>query len=123
MRTVILAYEFLSISPLQNGNGRLSRLLTTLSLLNSGYAWIQYVSFEHEIERTKTQYYCSLPHCWVQRPEEDVTEWVKYFLSALVNVQKKLANKAPELTIRMGSITLLSAPPTPHPRPPPIINL
>ncbi len=93
VKTATLVYEFLSIHPFQDGNGRLSRLLTTLSLLGSGYTWIQYVSFEHEIENSKDGYYRSLRHCQAQRPGEDITEWVNYFLSALVNVQKKLANK------------------------------
>lgn len=44
-------YEFLSTHPFQDGNGRLSRLLTTLLLLKSGYPFIQYVSFESIIEK------------------------------------------------------------------------
>ena len=44
----------------------------------------------------------ALRHCQAQRPEEDVTEWVRYFLSALVNVQKKLANKVERSEIKGG---------------------
>ena len=44
----LFTYEFLSIHPFQDGNGRLSRLISTLLLLKNGYNWIQYVSFEHE---------------------------------------------------------------------------
>src|SRR5690606_8916203 len=50
IRAAIFVYEFLSIHPFEDGNGRLSRLLATLLLLKSGYVWIEYVSFEHEIE-------------------------------------------------------------------------
>lgn len=46
-------YEFVSIHPFQDGNGRLSRLIASLLLLKNGYKWIQYVSFEHEIESKK----------------------------------------------------------------------
>jgi Fic family protein len=46
-------YEFLSIHPFQDGNGRLSRLLTTYLLLKTGYDFAQYVSFEGIIEQKK----------------------------------------------------------------------
>lgn len=86
-------YEFVSIHPFQDGNGRLSRLLTTLSLLQKGYNWIQYVSFEHEIESRKKEYYMSLRTCQAQRPNEDITEWIAFFLESLLNVQSKLEQK------------------------------
>jgi Fic family protein len=86
-------YEFLSIHPFQDGNGRLSRLLTTLLLLQKGYKWIQYVSFEHEIESRKKDYYISLRTCQAQRPNEDITEWIEFFLESLLNVQSKLEHK------------------------------
>jgi Fic family protein len=88
-----LVYEFVSIHPFQDGNGRLSRLLTTLSLLQKGYNWIQYVSFEHEIENRKKEYYISLRTCQAQRPNEDITEWIEFFLKSLLNVQSKLEQK------------------------------
>lgn len=86
-------YEFVSIHPFQDGNGRLSRLLTTLALLQKGYKWIQYVSFEHEIENRKKDYYLSLRNCQAQRPNEDITDWVEFFLESLLNVQFKLEQK------------------------------
>lgn len=86
-------YEFVSIHPFQDGNGRLSRLLTTLLLLQRGYKWIQYVSFEHEIENRKKDYYVSLRNCQAQRPGEDITDWIEFFLESLLNVQFKLERK------------------------------
>lgn len=86
-------YDFLSIPPFQDGNGRLSRLLTTLLLLKSGYQWIKYVSFEHEIESNKKTYYRVLRNCQSQRPNEDITEWINFFLDSLVNLQQKLTYK------------------------------
>lgn len=86
-------YEFVSIHPFQDGNGRLSRLLTTLTLLQKGYKWIQYVSLEHEIENRKKDYYISLRSCQAQRPHEDITDWIEFFLESLVNVQSKLEQK------------------------------
>lgn len=86
-------YEFVSIHPFQDGNGRLSRLLTTLTLLQKGYNWIQYVSFEHEIENRKKDYYISLRSCQALRPNEDITDWIEFFLESLLNVQFKLEQK------------------------------
>jgi Fic family protein len=93
IKVAALVYEFLSIHPFQDGNGRLSRLLTTLSLLRQGYSWVQYVSFEHEIENSKKSYYQKLRHCQAQRPNEDISEWVNYFLTSLLNIQTKLSLK------------------------------
>jgi Fic family protein len=86
-------YEFLSIHPFQDGNGRLSRLLSTLLLIKNGYKWIEYVSFEHEIESRKNDYYQALRSCQAQRPNEDVTVWMQFFLSCLSNIQSQLMKK------------------------------
>ncbi|WP_127138026.1 Fic family protein [Flagellimonas oceanensis] len=93
VKTAIFCYEFVSIHPFQDGNGRLSRLLSTLLLLKYGYKWIQYVSFEHEIEHRKVEYYQELRKCQVQRPNEEVTSWIYFFFDALLNIQKHLMEK------------------------------
>ncbi|MEZ4842957.1 MAG: Fic family protein [Bacteroidia bacterium] len=93
VKCALFAYEFVSIHPFQDGNGRLSRLLSTLLLLKHGYKWIQYVSFEHEIESRKTEYYRVLRSCQAKRPNEDVTEWIRFFFDALGNIQKELMIK------------------------------
>ena len=93
VKSAIFSYEFVSIHPFQDGNGRLSRLLATLLLLKNGYKWIQYVSFEHEIENRKNEYYLKLRHCQAQRPNEDITEWINFFFSTLLNIQEKLMKK------------------------------
>lgn len=93
VKCALFAYDFVSIHPFQDGNGRLSRLISTLLLLKHGYKWIQYVSFEHEIENRKTEYYRVLRGCQAQRPNEDVTEWITFFFSALGNIQEQLMKK------------------------------
>jgi Fic family protein len=93
VKCALFAYELVSIHPFQDGNGRLGRLLSSLLLLKNGYNWIQYVSFEHEIENRKTEYYRVLRSCQAQRPNEDVTEWVNFFFDALKNIQNQLLNK------------------------------
>lgn len=93
IKAAIFVYEFLSIHPFQDGNGRLSRLLATFLLLKSGYAWIEYVSFEHEIEHRKKEYYKKLMDAQRNRPGEDVTDWVNFFLDCLKNIQQQLLEK------------------------------
>ena len=93
IKIAAFVYDFVSIHPFQDGNGRLSRLLTTLLLMQSGYYWIQYVSFEHEIESSKKEYYRSLRSCQAQRPGEDITDWINYFFDSLRNIQGKLEQK------------------------------
>lgn len=93
IKSAVFVYDFLSIHPFQDGNGRLSRLLGTLLLLKHGYPWIQYVSFEHEIENRKAEYYRVLMDCQNKRPGEDVTQWLIFFLDCLSNIQTHLKNK------------------------------
>ena len=93
LKSAAFVYEFLSIHPFQDGNGRLSRLLGTLLLLKNGYNWIQYVSFEHEIEQRKPEYYRVLMDCQQKRPGEEIHPWILFFASSLSNIQTKLLNK------------------------------
>ena len=93
VKAALFVYEFLSIHPFQDGNGRLSRLLGSLLLLKNGYSWIQYVSFEHEIENRKTEYYKVLMQAQRNRPGENVTEWLHFFISCLINIQEQLMIK------------------------------
>jgi Fic family protein len=89
----LFTYDFLSIHPFQDGNGRLSRLISSLLLLKNGYNWIQYVSFEHEIENRKPEYYRVLRNCQSQRPNENVSEWNSFYFDALKNIQEQLIEK------------------------------
>tara|TARA_R110002050_G_scaffold251241_1_gene389384 strand:+ start:217 stop:1254 length:1038 start_codon:yes stop_codon:yes gene_type:complete len=93
VKTAIFCYEFVSIHPFQDGNGRISRLLSSLLLIKDGYKWIQYVSLEHEIENRKVEYYQELRKCQAQRPGEDITTWIYFFFDALINIQNQLIAK------------------------------
>lgn len=93
VRTATFIYDFLSIHPFQDGNGRLSRLLGTLLLLKEGYGWIEYVSFEHEIEHHKSKYYKVLMECQRMRPGENIDSWVIFFTDCLTNIQQQLLQK------------------------------
>lgn len=93
--TAIFVYEFLSIHPYQDGNGRLSRLLTTLLLLKQDYNFVEYVSFEHEIENRKDMYYRVLMGTQKHRGTDDeiLYKWVVFFLDCLINLTDKLKVK------------------------------
>ena len=95
MITVAFVYEFLSIHPYQDGNGRLSRLLTTLLLMQQEYAFVQYVSFEHIIEQRKEEYYRALMEGQKNRYQETekIDQWVLFFIDCLVTLIKRLETK------------------------------
>ncbi len=97
-------YEFLSTHPFQDGNGRLSRLLTTLLLLKSGYPFIQYVSFESIIEKHKKEYYEALMSGQKNRntPNENITTWTVFFLQCLTELIQKLEEKYTTLQSKGG---------------------
>lgn len=105
IKIALFVYDFLSIHPFQDGNGRLSRLLGTLLLLKNGYSWIQYVSFEHEIEHRKAEYYGVLMNTQRQRPGENVSEWMNFFMDCLLKIQNQLEVKlqTQQTTARLGS--------------------
>ncbi|MFV0392018.1 MAG: Fic family protein [Paludibacteraceae bacterium] len=91
----LFIYEFLSIHPFQDGNGRLSRLLTILLLLKSDYQFIQYVSFENLIEQKKKAYYEALMDGQKDRynDAERINSWILFFLSSLETLIERLEQK------------------------------
>ena len=98
--TGLFVYEFLSIHPFQDGNGRLSRLLTTLLLLRLGYGFIQFISFENQIEHRKAGYYRALMDGQRKRKPrhaEDISQWILYFLASLQDLTRKLEKKLADL--------------------------
>ncbi len=88
-------YEFLSIHPFHDGNGRLSRLLTTLLLIRHKYYFVQFVSFEHIIEKRKKDYYKALMDCQKLRntSQENIGLWLSFFLDCIIQLSKQLDQK------------------------------
>ena len=78
--------EFLRIHPFQDGNGRLSRILTNLLLLKKDYAYASYVSHEKLIEDNKENYYIALRRSQKSfgTEKEDITPWLDFFLTMLL---------------------------------------
>ncbi len=85
--------EFLNIHPFQDGNGRLSRVLTNLLLLQQDYLYMPYVSHEKLIEDNKPDYYLALRKSQktFNTEKEDITTWLDFFLTVLLK-QSQMAN-------------------------------
>ena len=104
----VFVVVFLAIHPFQDGNGRLSRVLTTVLLLRAGYGYVPYASLESAIERTKEQYYRALRQTQVtlRTDDPDWHPWLEYILGALRTQKRALEEK-----IRRERIILQSLPP------------
>jgi Fic family protein len=92
----IFVLVFLAIHPFQDGNGRLSRILTTLMLLRAGYAYVPYSSLESVIEQSKEGYYLALRQTQgtIGTEAPDWQPWILFFLRALQQQKRRLAKKA-----------------------------
>jgi Fic family protein len=77
--------RFLAIHPFQDGNGRLSRVLTTLLLLRAGYEYAPFSSLERIVEENKDDYYRTLRRAQstLDRGEKRLGEWLVFFLRCL----------------------------------------
>lgn len=77
--------EFWKIHPFEDGNGRLSRVLSNLLLLRSGYTFVQYVSHEQIIERRKDEYYIALRKFQetFKTDHDTIAPWLNFFLSVV----------------------------------------
>ena len=86
---------FLAIHPFQDGNGRLSRILTTLLLLQAGYAYVPYSSLESVIENSKEGYYLALrqTQTTIQTEAPNWQPWLLFFMRALQQQKRRLAVK------------------------------
>ncbi|MDH5721900.1 MAG: Fic family protein [Alphaproteobacteria bacterium] len=106
----IFIVVFLEIHPFQDGNGRLSRVLTTLLLLRSGYNHVPYSSLESVIEQTKEAYYIALRKTQgtIRTDEPEWNAWVVYFLKALKKQKERLEKKIERERIVIGTLPELS---------------
>jgi Fic family protein len=91
----IFTVVFLEIHPFQDGNGRLSRVLTTLLLLKAGYAYVPYSSLEGVIENSKEGYYLALrqTQSTLRTAAPNWQPWLIFFLRALQQQERRLAAK------------------------------
>ena len=101
---------FLAIHPFQDGNGRVSRILTTLLLLRAGYAHIPYCSLESVIERSRDAYYLALRRTQgtLRTDAPDWDPWLVYFLTALQRQKQHLQEKIERERMMLGDLPELS---------------
>ena len=87
--------RFLAIHPFQDGNGRLSRILTNLLLLRNGYTYVQYSSHESIVEANKDKYYLALRTAQKELESHEKTSevWTVFFLEMLKNQKNQLVKK------------------------------
>lgn len=106
----IFIVVFLEIHPFQDGNGRLSRILTTLLLFRAGYTYVPYSSLESVIEQTKEAYYLALRQTQgtIRTKSPKWHPWLHYFLSALQQQKTKLQQKIDREQILIGNLPELS---------------
>jgi Fic family protein len=106
----IFVVVFLEIHPFQDGNGRLSRILTTLLLLRAGYAYVPYTSLESTMEQSKESYYSSLRRTQgtTRNAEPDWNPWIEYFLRALHRQKTRLEKKMERERIILADMPELS---------------
>jgi len=104
------AVRFLAIHPFQDGNGRLSRILTTLLLLRAGYEHVPYASLERVIEESREGYYRALraAQSTLDGDESRLGDWVSFFLRCLVRQKDTLATRI-ERERQMAPLPPLSA--------------
>lgn len=107
----IFVVVFLEIHPFQDGNGRLSRVLTTLLLLRAGYAYVPYASLESVIEQSKEAYYMALRQTQgtIRSDSPDWGPWLTFFLTALQRQMRRLRDKVERERLMMGSLSEISA--------------
>ncbi len=87
--------RFLAIHPYEDGNGRLSRALTTLLLLKAGYDYVPFSSLERIIEDSKDQYYVALrrAQATLDGDGSQLIEWLVFFIRCLIRQKEVLEQK------------------------------
>lgn len=106
----IFVVVFLEIHPFQDGNGRLSRVLTTLLLLQAGYVYVPYSSLESVIEVNKEAYYLALRQTQgtIRTESPNWQPWLVFFLRSLAEQVRRLEKKVEREKIVLAAMPELS---------------
>ena len=106
----IFVVTFLEIHPFQDGNGRLSRILTTLLLLQAGYIYVPYSSLESVIEHNKEAYYVALRKTQqsLKSDAPDWQPWMLFFMRAMQQQKRRLSAKVEKEKIALVTMSVLA---------------
>lgn len=106
----VFTVTFLEIHPFQDGNGRLSRILTTLLLLQAGYVYVPYGSLESVIENSKEGYYLALRQTQqsLHSAAPNWQPWLMFFMRALQQQKRRLATKVEREKVALTSLPELA---------------
>jgi len=106
----VFVVVFLEIHPFQDGNGRLSRVLTTLLLLKAGYAYVPFSSLESVIERNKEAYYLALRQTQgtIRTETPNWQPWLEFFLDSLSEQVRRLEAKIDRERLVLAALPRLS---------------
>ncbi len=107
----IFVVVFLEIHPFEDGNGRLSRILTTLLMMQLGYNYVLYSSLESIIEQNKAGYYLALrkTQTAIRTNSPNWQPWLVFFLSSLCSQVKRLSEKVESEKLFTQHLPKLSA--------------
>jgi Fic family protein len=106
----IFVVVFLEIHPFQDGNGRLSRVLTTLLLIQAGYSYVPYSSLESVVELNKEAYYLALRQTQgtIRTNEPNWQPWLNFFLRSLAEQVRRLEKKIQREKMVLATLPELS---------------
>ena len=105
----VFIHDFLCIHPFNDGNGRMSRLLTTLLLYRSGFYVGKYVSLEAKIAKNKDLYYEALAACQIGWHEgtEDIVPFIKYLLGTILAAYKDFEDRMALVEIKLPALEMV----------------
>lgn len=105
----IFIHDFLCIHPFNDGNGRMSRLLTTLLLYRNGFYVGKYISLEAKIAKNKDLYYNALSktqHGW-HEGTEDVVPFIKYLLGTILAAYKDFEDRFSLIETKLPALEMV----------------
>ena len=105
----VFIHDFLCIHPFNDGNGRMSRLLTTLLLYRSGYVIGKYISLEKKIQISKPDYYVALQQSsagWIESTNDD-TPFIKYLLGTILAAYRDFEERVDVVGHKMSALEMV----------------
>ncbi len=105
----VFIHDFLCIHPFNDGNGRMSRLLTTLLLYRSGFSVGKYISLEAKIAKNKDLYYDALRQSQVgwHEGKDDALPFIKYLLGTILSAYKDLSDRIALVEVKLSATEMV----------------